>query len=116
MTPFWGPISACTSVCVGSHSVPPTLPGTLRERRFLCPFVSSWGSPEPPWVSTAARGIQTGSLGPPRPLPCGWGPVLDLSRAGGWRGLRGVQGAVADAEVGWRGLTALGPPPSPGWP
>jgi hypothetical protein len=32
----------------GPHSAPPTQPGALGERHFLCPFVSSWGGPRIP--------------------------------------------------------------------
>lgn len=67
----------------GPHSAPPTPPGAHGERRFLCPFVSSWGAPNP--RAPPAEADPAWPALPPPPAPRCRSPgarALDSFRAG----------------------------------
>lgn len=105
-------MSACTTV--GGHpQCPPCL--ALSEREAFFVPLSALGGPLSPPGSPLQRGYLDRLSGPTAAPPCGWGPVPALSQAGGWRGLRGDQGAAA-GEAGWRGLTAWDHHPALGGP
>lgn len=75
----------------------------------LCQLLGAPETPESPLQRRRVGGSgPASSLSSPRPLPRGWGPGLELGQAGGWRGLRGAQGALPGPWSGAEGPRCAG--------